>query len=367
VRLFKKQTINLSDTMKKNSKIILIALALSLTFCPNILAQKEVNKSFTAKERLKINLVSGDCIVKNATGDAIKIHLSYTYSNDCFEYKFKEWGNELTVSEKFHGKCSGESKWKIEVPKNTKVYFNSASGNLEIAGIENNFSANSASGDMKINNLNGEITINTASGDLFINNINGSLDITTASGDIKIDDLMAKSSISTASGDVEIEKSTKDLKVHTASGDVSIDNSKGEIKAQSASGEISIENSVIELHASTASGNIEVENVELTASSEIKAASSKIKVKLTKSLTHNLVLSTASGNIDLDYNGNEVQGYFEFMAKENKGRIVSPFKFDKEEKIQKDGKTYDKKSFTKGGDSPKVYLKTASGTVVLEE
>ncbi len=317
--------------MKKNSRIILIALALGLTFCPNILAQKEVNKSFTAKERLKINLVSGDCIVKNTTGDAIKIHLSYTYSNDCFEYKFKEWGNELTVSEKFHGKCSGESKWKIEVPKNTKVYFNSASGNLEIAGIENNFSANSASGDMKINNLNGEITINTASGDLFINNINGSLDITTASGD------------------------------------VSIDNSKGEIKAQSASGEISIENSVIELHASTASGNIEVENVELTASSEIKAASGKIKVKLTKSLTHNLVLSTASGNIDLDYNGNEVQGYFEFLAKENKGRIVSPFKFDKEEKIQKDGKTYDKKLFTKGGDSPKVYLKTASGTVVLEK
>ena len=348
---------------KRGFKLLIILL--SFAFCMNSYAQKVVTKTFSAKESIKINLVSGDCVVKSTAGNDIKVYLSYSYPDDCFKYKFKELGGELEIREKVDGRCSGESDWEIEVPKNVKVHFNSASGNLEINGIENNVSSNTASGDVKISNINGDVELNTASGDVAMDNITGSLKITTASGDVKVDELMAESSISTASGDVAIERSIKELKIRTASGDISIENSKGLIKAKCASGEISIESSVLELHAATASGDIELENVQLTAASEAKAASGNIEISLTKSLIHDLALSTASGNVKLDYNGNAVKGFFEFMAKEDKGKIVSPFNFDKEEKVERNGETYDKKSFTKGGASPRVYLKTSNGTVVL--
>ena len=138
-------------------------------------------------------------------------------------------------------------------------------------------------------------------------------------------------------------------------------------KIKTASGEINISDSKGEFTLGTASGDIEASNMEFTAESSLSTASGEISVELAKSLTYDMTLSTASGNVDLDYNGNDVKGFFEFTARKDKGKIVSPFKFDKEEVIEKNGKEYDKKSFTKGGVSPKVYLKTASGTVRLEK
>ncbi|NJO88670.1 MAG: DUF4097 domain-containing protein [Chloroflexia bacterium] len=111
--------------------------------------KKTLKKNFSAKENIRINVVSGDCVVKPATGNEIKVHLSYTYPDDCFEYTFDESGSELEIREKFHGNCNGESNWEIEIPKNAKVYFNSASGNFEIADTEGDVSCNTASGDIK--------------------------------------------------------------------------------------------------------------------------------------------------------------------------------------------------------------------------
>ncbi|NJO88672.1 MAG: DUF4097 domain-containing protein [Chloroflexia bacterium] len=92
------------------------------------------------------------------------------------------------------------------------------------------------------------------------------------------------------------------------------------------------------MEAETASGEIGLENVEFTIATDIRTASGNIKIDLMKSLTQEMNLSTASGNIKLDYKGNEVKGFFEFIARQDKGKIISPFKFDKEEVIEKDGK-----------------------------
>ncbi len=352
--------------MKKN-RIKLLLAVMSFMIMNFAMAQKIVKKSFSATENLKINLVSGNCEIKKSGSNKVEIQLSYTYPDDCFEFKFEETDDALKVSEKFDGNCRGESNWEIAVPENVLVKFNSASGNLVLDNVSNGFSGNTASGDFKLNKITGPANISTASGDVDANNIAGGLKLNTASGDVKIFKSTGEMAITTASGNVKIEENTQGVKISTASGDVTLTNTSGVYKVKTASGEVGVTNSKGEFKMSTASGDIELNNVEFAGESELSAASGKIKIELMKALTHDLTLSTASGNVTLDYNGNDVKGFFEFMAREDKGRIVSPFKFDKEEKVEKDGKTYDKKSFTKGAASPKVYLKTSSGTVALEK
>jgi DUF4097 and DUF4098 domain-containing protein YvlB len=352
--------------MKKN-EIKLLLIVMSFMIINFATAQKIVKKSFSAKENLKINLVSGDCEIKKSGTNKIEIQLSYTYPDDCFEFKFEETDDALKVIEKFEGDCRGESNWEIAVPENVHVKFNSASGNLVLNDVSNGFSGNTASGDFKLNTIKGAVNVNTASGDVDAINVAGDLKLNTASGDVEIQKSTGEIAVTTASGNVKIEGNTQGVKVSTASGDVALTNISGVNKIKTASGEIDATNSTGEFKMATASGDIELDNVELTAESELSAASGNIKIELKKALTHDLTLSTASGDVTLDYNGNDVKGFFEFMAREDKGRIVSPFKFDKEEKVEKGGETYDKKSFTKGLASPKVYLKTSSGTVALEK
>ncbi|RLD82125.1 MAG: hypothetical protein DRJ10_05370 [Bacteroidetes bacterium] len=86
---------------------------------------------------------------------------------------------------------------------------------------------------------------------------------------------------------------------------------------------------------------------------------------MAKSSSYDLTLSSASGDVTLNYNGNDLSGFYEFTARVKKGRIISPVKFDKEEVIEKNGKKYDVKSFTKGNSSPIILIKTSSGTAKL--
>lgn len=353
--------------MKKTGiKLMLVIISIA---CANFVqAQKNINKTFTVKEKLKISTVSGNCTIKKSEANQIDVQLIYTYSDDCFKYEFEEGSDNLTITEKIRGnRCSGKSEWSISVPDNTKIWFNTASGDFWISNMKNGLSADAASGNMKLKNISGEITMNTASGDVSLQKINGELKITTASGNIKIESLDAKTSISVASGDINIIENMQDVKISTASGNVNIEGNKGNLKANIASGDVQITKSTGACNINTASGDINASEIELTDESSFSTASGDIEVVLNKSSEKDLSLSTASGNITLDYNGNEVSGFFEFTAREDKGKIISPYKFDIEEVFEKDGKKYDKKSFTKGSDSPKVVLKTSSGNVELKK
>jgi len=332
----------------KNLKTSLFIVSLLLSLSIVTYAQKEINKTFDAKEILKMSTVSGDCTIKKGTSDKIIINLIYTYSDDCFEYIFKEKENYLSVEEDFHGNnCKGKSEWTITIPANISVKFNSASGDLIINNVDNNLSANTASGDIEIKNIGKEVDINTASGNIKLENINGDSEISSASGDITARDC-------------------KDgLKVSTASGSIYATNVIGEIELTSASGNIELNGAKGKFSAKAASGNVKAENIELSGESNFSSASGDVEVILSETTTYDLKLSSASGNSVLDFNGNEIKGFFEFSARVDKGKIISPIKFDKEEIIEKHGKDYHLKSFTKGEDSPIVKIKTASGKAEL--
>jgi DUF4097 and DUF4098 domain-containing protein YvlB len=326
-------------------KITLSFILLAFLFSSAI-AQKVVDKKFKATETVSISTVSGNCIVKKGGDDEIKVHLTYTFDDDCFSYKFKEKAGKLEISEKFSGRsCRGESNWEITVPENTEVLFNTASGNAEI-------------------NAGSTVDVNTASGDVKIN-VGDNIKINTASGDISLSNLRGNTKINSASGDIRIVSSKGNLKVNTASGKVKAENLSGDVKINTASGNIELEKSAAVFSANTASGDIDANNIVINEASVFSSASGDVLLSLGKSTAFDLTLSSASGNSTLDHNGNSLNGYYEFTARVKKGRIVSPIKFDKEEIVEKHGKKYDVKSFTKGKSAPVIKIKTATGTAKL--
>ncbi len=274
--------------------------------------KQEVNKTFKAKETVKIKTVSGDCVVKKGKSGEIKVNVVYTYPTDRFKPIFKEEGNTLILEEEFaknKGNIKGKSSWTVTVPEKTNIKYKAASGDFSVAGLKSNVYVKMASGDAEVKDIKGDLGIQLAS------------------------------------GDADIEKLKGDIKISTASGDVKIVDAKGSFEIK------------------CASGDIEASGITLTGASEFQGVSGTVAVKLTESSQYDLDLHTVSGDILLDYNGNPIKGYFTFKGQ--KGNIDSAVPFE-----TKDGSKYNpfvKAYFKKGGDSPKVSMKTVSGDIKLKK
>ena len=270
--------------------------------------------TFEGKQSVELETVSGDCVIKQGTGDKVEVTIVNQYRpRDSFEPKYRERGKRLLLSEDILDSNSGHSTWTIVLPKGTSFEFSTASGDMEVTTFE------------------GELRASTASGDIEFEQCDGTYDI------------------STASGDVQAYGCKGDFELSTASGDITLRDCRGTFEA------------------SSASGNVDARDVILADESEFSTASGDVEVILGESPKYNLEVGSASGDALLDFNGNEIKGSFEFTARERKGDIVSPYAFDEEEVISRYSQHYDRKTFTRGGDTPFIKLGTGSGKVALRK
>jgi len=291
---------------------------------------EEISKTFEGKKRVIIETVSGDCLIKAGSSNQIEVNVVYSYrGDDCYDPIIRETTNAVRIGEEFYCSTRGDSKWTITVPKDTKVRFSSASGDLIIEGDLSDVTAKTASGDIDIEGFNGDLRIQTAS------------------------------------GDVDIEASTGELNVNTASGDITATNVSGLILFDAASGNVDIVRSEGTFEAGTASGDVRASQVVLDGISEFSSASGEAYVALGKAAEFDLVVSSASGDAIVNYSGNTPNGYFEFTARVNRGDIEAPYDFDEEEEFRRYRQKYVRKAFTRGGDEPRIEISTASGEAVL--
>jgi DUF4097 and DUF4098 domain-containing protein YvlB len=305
---------NMKTFKRFGQPTFLFALMLSLVFLYGNVQAKEVDKTFKAKGTVELHMVSGDCVVKKGKSGEINVRVVYDYSPDCFEPIFKEEGDTLILKEKFHstGKthsCKGKSKWTVIVPEKTGIDFASASGELELGGLQGTLKAKVASGDITVKGFKGKAKIKAASGEILVTGFNGHLKIKTASGDINLEDV---------TGAFEI---------------------------------------------GTASGEIEARGVEFTEASELRAVSGDVNIQLAKSPTVDLDLTAVSGDVRLNYNGNPVKGYFKFKGKVKK--FSCPYSFDNED--DEGYSPFGTRYFKKDGSSPKIKLKAVSGRLILKK
>lgn len=310
--------------------ILIVAVGHTLLMAQQM---EEIHKTFDAKPTVRINTVSGDCIIKVSDANKIKVDLEFRVEPEgAMKPEFRETNNSLRIRERWHGRSTrGEVLWTITVPKETEIRFNTASGDLSATGLVKSVEASTASGDIEIEDSKGEFEISTASGDVDLDFSSGEFDISTASGEIRADNVNGMIELSTASGEIDVS------------------DSKGEFDLSCASGDVTARGIFIEDQSSfsTASGDVDI----------VLGASSK----------YDLELSAASGDVTLDYNGNEVIGFFEFMAKKRRGRIIAPFDFDTEDEIEKWDQTYIRKTFKKGKSTPRIDISTATGRAVLKK
>jgi DUF4097 and DUF4098 domain-containing protein YvlB len=331
--------------------MIICSLIICSLFRLNIYAgdKQEIRKTFKNKTAVKINTISGDCVVKKGPGPDIEVFFVHTYSNLAFEPRFIEENSTLILTDKFRLSGSGDSTWHVTVPEKTDIHYRSISGDFSVEGLKSNIYAKTISGGVRAWNCVGDLDLGSISGNMDIRGLSGKVNIKSASSDLKVKNLSGEISVKTASGDVEAEGLQGLITIKVPSGDVDIKNAKGGFQIKSAS------------------GDIDAGGIILTKPSHFKVASGSVYISLAQSADYDLTLDSASGDVVLNYNGNPIEGYFEFKASLDSGEIIAPFPFDKEEEIEKWGKTYVIKSFKRVVEIPRIYIYTATGKAVLKE
>ncbi len=323
--------------MKATYRFILL-IAILLVGTSQLSAKtEELTETFKNAKSLDLNIVSSDCVIKTGKGKEIKVHVEYSSDYDCYEPEITQRGDRVVIRERFMGRrCRSDARWTITIPKGTNVDFSSASGSLTLSGGEGDFFLETASGDIDVSDSKGEFEIDCASGRITITDSQGDFELDNASGRIRLNDV---------------------------AGDINIDNASGSVELTDVRGKLNVDN---------ASGDVEAEQLTLEGRSSFDTASGDVQLSLATALKHDLEMSSASGDVVLDYDGNTVVGEFRFAARQRHGRIISPFKFDVEELSDIRGDRYYQdatmhKSFTLGKDTPRVYLRTSSGTAELKQ
>ena len=112
-----------------------------------------------------------------------------------------------------------------------------------------------------------EVSTNVASGAQTILNVTGPVSVRAASGSIRLEKIERDAELTTASGTISASSVGNDLHVSTASGNLSISNVKGDVRANAISGVIRISNPGARVDASNTSGEVEIQG----ASNDVKA------------------------------------------------------------------------------------------------
>ena len=276
------------------STLVLLALCIATT----VYGQKTIDKSFKGVERIRLEIASGNGIIKKGNSDEVKVNLVYTYDDDEYEATFDQKGDVLRMREEFSNRRRrwnnrGKSEWTLEIPDGMMVNINTGSGNLEIEGLEIELTANSGSGNVDVADLSGDTRLTSGSGNIRIKVIDGELKASTGSGNIRLSD---------------------------AKGDADLNTGSGTIRVLGAEGA---------LRFNTGSGNVDASGVVITGRSTFSTGSGNVDVELGAALDGDVRISTGSGNSVLDFNGNKVEGRFAMEAS-SKSRISAPFSFDRE-------------------------------------
>ncbi len=179
------------------------------------------------------------------------------------------------------------------------------------------------------------------------------------------------------SGDFEVTDFNGFFKAEYGFGRFVFDNIDGSIELLLAQLYAQIHNSEGSFNLSSAGGSIRATDLTITGISSFSSGLGSVKISLVRAPEADLYVGSNFNKALVSFNGHPVTGYFEFIAMVDEGRIISPFKFDREETFLDDIKSYrnssdfgkksdySRKSFIRGDSKPKIILKTITGTAQL--
>ena len=312
----------------------LCAYCLSCGYRPvgdiNTATQQVQNRLFTPKELIDIQLVSGSCRINAGPADAIHVRVAHRYGPaDKFTATLSEEDNLLRLREEFFSLARSQTEWTIEAPPQTQFRIHSASGDIILTELTGPIEVESVSGDIKVRGTTGRLALKTATADIDLANCVGDITAETGSGLIKAQTLDGTLHFTTNSGPIKSKDLSGQLSLHSNSGDIS----------------------AAALHA--------------TGPGFFNTTSGDLAIGLAQAPAAEMTLQTVSGDAVLDYGGAPISGNFSFYAQVDRGEIIAPFSFDREEQHELEGHTYQLKSFSRTDDLPQILLRTDSGRAEL--
>ena len=177
--------------------------------------------------------------------------------------------------------------------------------------------------------------------------------------------------------DFEVNDFNGFFKANYGAGSFVFDNVDGNIEMSLAQLYAQIHDSKGSFRLSSAGGAIRATGLTITGNSSFSTGMGIIKISLARPPESDLYVGSSFNRAQVRFNGHPVSGYFEFIAMADRGRIISPFKFDKEEIFMDDIKNYrnasdfgkkseyKRNSFIRGDSKPKITLKTVTGIAQL--
>jgi DUF4097 and DUF4098 domain-containing protein YvlB len=169
--------------------------------------------------------------------------------------------------------------FKIEVPHDTDIDAEVASGGITIDGVRGPVKASSASGYVHVYRVDGDTQLNAASGSVEASGIGGILHVSSASGDITASDVKG------------------DVRVSAASGSIKITNPSDRVDASSASGSIEVFGAKNDLKIHAISGSVHVEGDPANRFWELKSVSGSVDIRVPSNASFLLSAESMSGGI----------------------------------------------------------------------
>src|SRR5262245_52414752 len=146
---------------------------LCLTLAVTATAQ-DFNKTYRlgAGGSVRIGNISGDIKVTGYDGDAIIVK-GFKEGRDRNLLDFEDRSNESSVDVRArypkHCNCNADIRFEVQVPRSVNYNFDSiasVSGNVEMREVTGKVHANSVSGEMRIESVSGTVSASSVSGDV---------------------------------------------------------------------------------------------------------------------------------------------------------------------------------------------------------
>jgi hypothetical protein len=199
--------------------------------------------------------------------------------------------------------------YRMDLPRQTSVELESASGSVTVADLAGNVKAHTASGHVEAARIQGSARLSSASGSVQAENVGGGdIDLETASGGVRLSNAsnVGACELHSSSGPVTAGKvEAKLIRMSSTSGHVALTDAQAqEMRLHATSGGVRAEDvTCARLNAESVSGHVTVAFSRATPSdvvADASAGSGNIDVVAAKDFSGHVVLSSSSGSVETD-------------------------------------------------------------------
>jgi DUF4097 and DUF4098 domain-containing protein YvlB len=210
------------------------------------------NLTVSGPLRIELSNGSGDVQIKSADNGTVHIHGDVRTSWSIFGIDQKrveelaanppieQRGDTIRIGKDGSRTGNLSITYIIEVPHDTEVSVNLASGSLSVTGVRGPLKAEAASGSVRIEKIERDANVSTASGAITASDLGGYLRASTASGSITVSNVKDDVRVDSASGSIHVTNPGARIDAQSRSGSVEIYGASADAKAHSLSGHVTV-------------------------------------------------------------------------------------------------------------------------------